>query len=332
MTTLLLLLLLLAVEEQQLSHLRYVSIRGLTGPALGGFLYFIDNAPEHSFAEMFRLPREQIAVLLPRFASEFHRRLVSSPTVIGRTRRRMVDARYVLCLVVRFCASGLRGFEVSALCGIGPSSLSRYLRLGLVCLVSTLWSRIESRPTFTSSRVRQVLEVAPTEFPGLVGLIDGKQHVIERSSDHVHQRMHYSGFKSVHCKKGLYVFLLDGTIALAKLEPGIVHDSRACDSWAGRFESVLGNELYLMGDSAFGVPQIIRPTTSAGLPTFHAIRSLAETGIRDLVCCWKALQQPLPADDPFLLELIWRNCILLYNFRVVNCQISHIRTYFYEDQ
>lgn len=324
----LLLLLLLNTQTPITSIPRSISVAGLTGVSNGSFEYFIRNAPDYSFALVFRLTRESVRVLLPLFHEEFCRRLVSCPLKFGRRRVRMVESEFALLMAVRYCASGIRTAETILMTGLSPASKSRYLFLGLVCLHYALLARREAHPIFSRQKIQQISLLAPPGFEGLVGLIDGKQHPLERSSNPRRQRENYSGFKAVNCKKGLYVFLLDGTLGLAKLEPGIVHDSRACDSWADTFNCVLGQDYFLIGDSAFGLPQIRKPQSAPIQDNFHAIRALAETGIRDLVCTWQALSKPLPSDNPFFLEVTWRNCVMLYNFRVIRQGISHIRTEF----
>lgn len=285
--------------------------------------FFINPDPQ-SLEKVTRLNPSTFHFLLSKYTKRWERSKEAPSKTRGSLSLRSLSAAASLGLVLHWLATGSSLTDLSLFSGVVLSTMSCHLSFALTCLYQTVISIKESMLEPPSDiYLKDIGEKMGREYGsvlrGCVMVTDGSIHSLERddaaNSNFFYQQNHpdYNGWKSVYCKKALYFFCMDGTIAWYAIDcPGSWHDGRIFER-AYDFLYSLPQGCWVLGDSAFPkIPEKLERVRKAGeyLPhggrgTFQLlleqfcskVRISAEWGIKDLKKSWRILSLPLPSDN-----------------------------------
>ena len=245
--------------------------------------------------------------------------------------------------------------------GVSPSTLSRYLNIGMVALNAALqtipaaavvWPSAEKQEEFTGLIRTRYPRLQPGFQP--FGFVDGLNLPVRESSDYFEQNANYNGWLAGCYVSSIFVYGPDGTVIWARCNmPGSWHDAHCA---RGLFEAILETPgfvrdgMCIVGDTAFPRTaemrgHIVTPKRQdemdrlfldgateqelVALKVAHndatTVRQAAEWGMRQLQSGFARLRLPLPL-KPESRRLILDTCVLLHNLRVRKVGLSQIRT------
>ena len=180
--------------------------------------------------------------------------------------------------------------------------------------------------------------------------LDGTPMTVQKFSNSMKQRHHYSGKSKTTCINNILVFAPDGCLVFARMNcPGSQHDARAmgelrdmllnpeelpgpfgllADSafpHVGTFEGKI--ETPLRADELARIPEGIRGTERQHGRDVSSVRVAAEWGMAGIKNVWQQLKKNLTYDDMLRKDILLA-IVHLHNFRVRSTEISQIRTVF----
>lgn len=268
------------------------------------------------------------------------------------------DCRRVLMLVLFFLTTSTPQKVLCVVFGLSPSTLSRYLILGLRAFNATLKLLPDARVEWPNGDQQQYYNgLIANRYPGLsfrpFAFMDGLNLPVLESGDFFEQNAHYNAWLAGTFISNLFIYAPDGTVIYCRINlPGSYHDAWLANPLR---ELILNREGFLrdgysiVADTAFPrkdamAGKIITPlkqdeadrlskTKSRDeLIALHrnhmqtvSIRQAAEWGMRQVQCCFARLKLPLPLDKHLRL-LILETVVLAHNYRVRKVGLSQIRT------
>jgi len=270
----------------------------------------------------------------------------------ARLRNRALSCAEGLALVLRYLAKGSLQQDLCYFVGRVETTVSNYLTYGLELLYQLVRDLDEARIAWPSrERASELAEWCHHRIPqlqGCFGFLDGKLSRCPRpggGQNDADQEAFYSGYYHMHATKELFVFLVDGTIAMAIVNaPGTWHDARVFSEgkvWQHLFE--YPPHLSICGDTAFGAdkPQLIRVLSETELATMSprrrerlkainavlsGVRVASEWGIAALFRAFNILNTPIASwQRRGYIKLL---CVHLFNVRTRTMGVNQIRAVF----
>lgn len=325
----------------------------LSGPNLSPSHFLLASNDESSLIKLCRFDKNTFAQLHTAFYPFWIQSKEKPAQTLGHLQIRKLTSEMNLLMVLHYLAHGV---SVSSLClfiGCVASTTSRYLIFGLYCLRAALKSiaiATLSQPSdeYAKSIGMRCGDMFGDAMRGCAYIVDGSLHALEMdeaaNANFFYDINHpdYNGWRTKYCKKGLYLFCLDGCIAWYLIDcPGRWHDARMFDS-ARDFIDSMAVGIWILGDSAFRrIPGRVERVRKKGenLPSnltqrnfqlrlekvCSKIRISAEWGVNGLKNTFKAWKLPLPSDDPKMRKIRWFVTMSLYNFRNRTMNINQIR-------
>jgi len=267
-----------------------------------------------------------------------------------------MSARTCLGLTLFWLAHGESLTALALFAGVSISTISKYLRWGMMSLNEVLESIPEASISCPSAGFLQDIgeqagEIYGSVMKGCCIVTDGSLHDLEKDAtaqaNFFYDEYHpdYNGWKGRYCKKGLYFFALDGTIVWATIE--------CLGSWAdgllfdrsSEFVRNLPEGCWILGDTAFAVWERVRKKNEhlpddpdwahwqLRLERFcRKSRISSEWGIKDLKNTWRIWKtRPLPSDDHDMRKWIWKSTMRLNNLRKRKMFVGQMSTVFVND-
>lgn len=290
---------------------------------------------------LFRIPKKYFQRLLDKFDPIWSSLKLKSCTELQRKRKRKVNGRLALGLVLRYFVTSTESTDTSFNYGLIASTFSKYLRHGIECLHKALDEFAESN-FFTPSveMMKYYSDIITYKSRGALtniwGTSDGICLRFERSSNVQKEGHNYSGFKKRPCKKLVVVFAPDGSICGAKWDVGTAHDGHLWGPLAAKIfvrqrQSGIDPLLRILGDSAYKQSPVClqctekHATDDIHIDTMRSFRNDAEIGLGGILRGVRRLHVKLPADDDDMVDSVISIALKFTNFRVRICRQGQLR-------
>ncbi|KAJ8509483.1 hypothetical protein ONZ45_g8351 [Pleurotus djamor] len=269
-----------------------------------------------------------------------------------RLNRRSLDAAGALGLVLHFLTSSVVDTTLCQIFALVPSSVSRYIKFGLVIMLKSLRRISEARIQWPKgNEFRENSDLIVQRHPlleGGFGSLDGLNLMVQTSSNMEIENATFNGWLHEHFVSSVLAFSATGVIIACRLNaPGSWHDSRVASPIYEKLRTQTPDGFYLIADTAFprgqqSIDGKIKVPLKEGsrLPQNAADRTLlmatnrqllsyrqtAEWGNKDIQACFGRLRVPLPINYSDvrgdLLEIIMR----LFNLRTRLVGFNQIRS------
>ena len=270
-----------------------------------------------------------------------------SEGTVRRGRRRCMDSKDCLGLVLAWTRTRGSMFVLQMIFGMGSSVVSLYIRFGRRLLIQVLKSDRHARVQIPSEeKIAQYKAAVKQLHPTLDGVwltMDGLKLYLQQSPDSVVQNRYYNGWTHDHYVTNVLGFAPDGTIPVCCTNvPGCIHDSTVAE-W-GDIYSKLENVYIQNGgkvtvDSAFSKKKydfLIK--SSQNLPgtaeeivvneEATSMRQSAEWGMHAFQASFPRIKDRLIYEEVGERRLILKMLVLLYNYRANTVGINQIRNHY----
>jgi len=267
----------------------------------------------------------------------------------NRGRRRLLDSRMCLGLVVAWCRFKGAEFILSGWFGFTGSHANVWLRFGRRMLLLALWKQPLATVSLPSDETINILKAKVQErhdaLRDVCCVADGCKMTFETCDGLTKQSMCCNGWKSGHYVSNLFVFSMDGRIIMSVVNaPGSVHDSTLAD-WGdvrGKLETIYQRTGGVcVADSAFSsvnAPYLLKssgdiaaaksPVEVRIIRQCASVRQAAEWGIKAVQSAFPRVKDTLQCEENGERKIHLMLMVLLYNMRLELVGLNQIRNVF----